>query len=139
MSFYPYLNFDGTAKEAFTRYQEIFGGELIVLGMDAVPGGDPVPEGFEGRTIHAALKLDGGGLLMASDTAPGQAPAPQGLYVNYMAADADTARTVFDALVEGGSVEQPMEETFFSPAFGVGTDRWGTPWMISVVTEPPAA
>jgi uncharacterized glyoxalase superfamily protein PhnB len=25
-----------------------------------------------------------------------------------------------------------MQETFFSPAFGVCTDRWGTPWMISV-------
>ncbi len=135
MSFYPYLNFDGTAKEAFTRYAEIFGGELIVLGMDVVPGGDPVPEGFEGRTIHAALKLEDGGLLMASDTAPGEAPTPQGIYVNYAAADPEAARKAFDALAEGGSIEQPMQETFFSPAFGVCTDRWGTPWMVSAPGE----
>jgi PhnB protein len=30
----------------------------------------------------------------------------------------------------------PLGETFFSPAFGMCTDRFGTPWMI--MAEMPA-
>ena len=33
--------------------------------------------------------------------------------------------------LEGGNVTQPLIETFFSPAFGMCTDRFGTPWMVS--------
>ena len=39
---------------------------------------------------------------------------------------------MFDALAEGGTVQQPVTETFFSPAFGMCTDRFGIPWMIMV-------
>ena len=46
------------------------------------------------------------------------------------AADVDEAKRVFDALAEGGTVTQALEPTFFSVAFGMCTDRFGTPWMI---------
>ena len=35
------------------------------------------------------------------------------------------------SLAEGGEVTQDLIETFFSPAFGMCVDRFGTPWMIS--------
>ena len=41
MAFRPYLFFGGNCREAFTRYQEIFGGELTLLTMKDVPGGGP--------------------------------------------------------------------------------------------------
>ena len=31
MAFRPYLFFGGNCREAFTRYQEIFGGELTLM------------------------------------------------------------------------------------------------------------
>ena len=34
------------------------------------------------------------------------------------------------ALAEGGAVTQPLIPTFFSEAFGMCVDRFGTPWMI---------
>ncbi len=37
MAFHPYLAFAGDCREAFTRYQEIFGGELVLLPMSAAP------------------------------------------------------------------------------------------------------
>ena len=38
MAFHPYLYFGGNCREAFTRYQEIFGGELTVMeGTEAPP------------------------------------------------------------------------------------------------------
>jgi PhnB protein len=33
MSFHPYLFFSGNCREAFTRYHEIFGGELFLMPM----------------------------------------------------------------------------------------------------------
>ena len=60
----------------------------------------------------------------------------QGMMVSYDAADVDDARRVFDALAEGGTVTQPLEPTFFSQAFGMCNDRFGTPWMVGA-PEPP--
>ena len=50
--------------------------------------------------------------------------------VSYDAPDLATANRVFDALSDGGNVTQKLEPTFFSEAFGMCTDRFGTPWMI---------
>jgi PhnB protein len=142
MAFHPYLNFDGTTREAFTRYHEIFGGELVLLPMS-----DHVPDAAAGtdagdRIMHAALLLPDGALLMASDSEAGEPFGPvQGMYVNYTTPDVDDARRVWAALSEDAAkVEMPMEETFWSPAFGVCVDRFGTPWMVSAdQAESPAS
>ena len=41
------------------------------------------------------------------------------------------AKPVFDALAEGGNVSMPLGKTFWAEAFGMVTDRFGTPWMIN--------
>ena len=56
MAFHPYLYFGGNCREAFTSYQEIFGGELFVMSMKDVPD-QPIPAGKENFVLHAALKL----------------------------------------------------------------------------------
>lgn len=44
----------------------------------------------------------------------------------------DKARAVFDALSEQGEVHLPFAQTFWSPGYGVVTDRFGTPWEVNV-------
>ena len=79
-------------------------------------------------------------LLMGSDDPTTDDFGPvQGMMVSYSASDADDARTVFEALAEGGSVNQALTETFFSPAFGMCVDRFGTPWMVSAAAEEAPA
>jgi PhnB protein len=131
MAFHPYLYFGGNCREAFTRYQEIFGGELVLFSMADAPA-DAAPPGVNPDLImHAALKV-GDALLMASDDPTTDSFGPvQGMYVNYAASDEGDARKVFDALADGGEVTQPIDATFFSPAFGMCVDRFGTPWMVS--------
>jgi PhnB protein len=34
-------------------------------------------------------------------------------------------------LSEGGTVSMPMAETFFSPRFGMLTDKFAIPWMVN--------
>ena len=134
MAFRPYLFFGGNCREAFTRYQEVLGGEVTILTMKDVPGETPPPE-MADVVIHAAL-TDGDNVLMGSDDPTTDSFGPvQGMMVTYDAADVAEANRVFDALAEGGTVNQALEPTFFSVAFGMCTDRFGTPWMI-VGPEP---
>ncbi|HEX4822340.1 MAG TPA: VOC family protein [Acidimicrobiales bacterium] len=134
--FNAYLFFSGTCREAFTRYHEIFGGELFVMtNADAPDGG--MPGAPADAVIHAAIKLDNGGLLMASDDPGGDGSGTKGVSVSYTAKDTGEAKRVFDALAEGGEVTGPMQETFFAPAFGTCTDKWGVAWMVT--TEPAQA
>src|SRR5262245_15814866 len=129
MAFRPYLFFGGNCREALTRYQEIFGGELTLLTMKDVPGEQP-PADKADMIIHAALTR-GDELLMASDDPMTESFGPvEGMMVTYEAPDVADARRVFDGLADGGKVTQGLEPTFFSEAFGMCVDRFGTPWMI---------
>jgi len=134
MSFHAYLFFDGDCRAAFTRYQEVFGGELEVLTMADAPAGEGMPGSSPDTVLHASLTV-GDGLLMGSDDPTTDQVQVQGVMVSYSAPDVDEARRVFAALSEGGQVNQEIIETFFSPAFGMCVDRFGTPWM--VVSEAP--
>src|SRR5262249_14972044 len=132
MTFHPYLAFAGNCREAFTRYQEIFGGELTVLRMGDMPAdaGAP-PQGTNPDTVmHASLALGDDLLLGADDPSGNFTGSVHGMCVNYDAADPGDAKRVFDALAEGGQLQMPLGETFFSPAFGMCIDRFGTPWMV---------
>ncbi len=57
------------------------------------------------------------------------------MMVSYDATDVEDAKRVFGALADGGTVTQALEPTFFSQAFGICVDRFGTPWMV-VGPEP---
>jgi len=134
MAFRPYLAFAGNCREAFTRYQEIFGGELVLLTMADTPAdAGPPPEGVPSDAIMHAALTNGDELLMgADDPSGGFDGTVHGMCVTHSLSDAGDAKRVFDALTEGGEVQQPLAETFFSPAFGMCRDRFGTPWMIMV-------
>jgi PhnB protein len=46
-------------------------------------------------------------------------------------ADRADGERLFQALSDGGTVHVPFEPTFWSPGFGVLTDRFGIPWEIN--------
>lgn len=130
-----YLTFDGNAADAMRFYEKTLGAKLQrIMTMGEVPadeGMGPLPPGSEHRVMHAALEL-GDGLLMASDTMPGQ--PYEGMKGFGLALEYPTvaeARRVFDAFAEGGQVTMPFGKTFWVEAFGMVTDRFGTPWLIN--------
>jgi PhnB protein len=51
-----------------------------------------------------------------------------------VAATAEAER-YFTALANGGQVQMPLTKTFFSPAFGMVTDRFGVSWMVYVTPQ----
>ena len=50
-------------------------------------------------------------------------------------ADAESHRA-FDALAAGGKVGMPLQKVFWSPLYGMVTDRFGLQWMVMVPGEP---
>jgi len=135
MAFSPYLAFAGNCREAFTKYEEIFGGELMLLTFadappDAGPTGGAKPDGI----MHAQLTGTDAVLMGADDPTGGFDGAVRGMCVSVSLSDPTEARRIFDALSDRGTVQMPISETFFSPAFGMCTDRFGTPWML--MTDP---
>lgn len=138
MALHAYLFFTGTAREAMTRYQEILGGELEVMTFGEMPDGEEPPP-FEvdpASVLHAALTLPDGSLLMGSDDPTGDGAGVKGAALSLDLADPDGVPTVFDALAAGGEIGMPLGATFWSPLFGMCTDRFGVSWMVSLATEP---
>jgi len=55
-----------------------------------------------------------------------------GFFLSLGVATEDEANEVFAALADGGQVVMPLAKTFWSPRFGMVTDRFGLGWMITV-------
>ena len=48
-----------------------------------------------------------------------------------MTDQAEQAKRIYEALREGGQVVMPLQETFWSPAYGIVADKYGVNWNIS--------
>jgi PhnB protein len=135
MSMHPYLYFTNTARAAMTRYQEILGGQLDIVGVDDMPEGEAAKMPFEaprGMVIHAALSFGDGDLLLASDDPTGDGQGVKGVAINITFDDQGEARRIFEAFADGGEVGMALGETFWAPMFGTCTDIFGVSWMVNV-------
>jgi PhnB protein len=87
--------------------------------------------GAEDKVMHARMRI-GDTMVMASDGQCHSKPEFQGFALSLTARDTAEADRLFAALGDGGQVQMPLSETFFSPRFGMLADRFGVSWMIYV-------
>ena len=135
MKVQPYLQFDGRCEEAFEFYRGALGAEVIALmrfsdSPEPLPPG-MVPPGAENKIMHMSFRI-GDATIMASDGACLGRPGFQGVSLSLTVPDVAEADRLFAALAEGGQVQMPLGETFFSPRFGMVADRFGMSWMVVV-------
>jgi len=95
------------------------------------------PPGSEDKVMHASLRI-GDANVMASDGMCQGQPSFQGFSLSLMVPEEAEAERLFTALADGGQVQMPLAQTFFSPRFGMVADRFGVSWMV-LVTPPEAA
>jgi PhnB protein len=127
-----HLWFDGQCEVAFGFYQRLLGGEITTMMKYAdSPLADTVEPRWRDRILHATLRL-GDQELLGADVMPQDYARPQGFSALLSLPGLAEAKRVFDALAHAGSIQMPLQETFWSEAFGVVTDRFGVPWEISV-------
>ena len=70
-------------------------------------------------------------VLMGSDAPPDRLVPMKGICVSLSVDTAADAERIFNALAVDGSVQMPLQQTFFAIRFGMLIDRFGTPWMIN--------
>ncbi len=134
----PYLSFEGRADEAAAFYKRAVGAEVTMLMR--FKDAPPQPAGSEGcapdattaeKVMHMAMRI-GDTAVMATDGRCSGTMNFQGISLALTAKDPDEAKKMFDGLAEGGQVQMPLSQTFFSPAFGMLADRFGVTWMVVV-------
>jgi PhnB protein len=130
-----YLFFDGRCEEALGFYQRALGAELTMMMRfkEAPQPSSPgmVPPGSEDKVMHASFRI-GDTTVMASDGRCLGKPNVQGFALSITAANEAQADRTFAALADGGQVQMALGKTFFSPRFGMLTDRFGVSWMVLV-------
>jgi PhnB protein len=139
MQVQPYLFFDGQCEEAIGFYQSALGAEVTMLmrykeAPEAPPPGT-LPVGSENKILHSSMRI-GDAVVMASDGHCQQGkPTFEGFSLSLSPQTEAEADRLFAGLAEGGKVQMPLSRTFFSPRFGMVTDRFGVSWMVVVPGE----
>lgn len=129
----PYLMMNGNAKEAILFYEKALGAQVVfnqTFGEMPENPEFPLPEEAKGLVSHAMVKV-GEADLMFSDNFPGQtSQVGDQVTICLSTNDADKSKQIFEALQDGGQVKMPLQETFFSPAYGIVTDKFGVTFQI---------
>ena len=131
MQLNPYLSFNGQCEAAFKFYEQCLGGKIeAMFPYEGSPMAEQVPAEWRNKVMHAEFKL-GDRVLMGSDCTSELYEKPQGNSVMLGIEDPAKAEQVFHALSENGTVQMPIQETFWAVRFGMLVDQFGIPWMIN--------
>jgi PhnB protein len=129
---FPYFLLPGTARQALTRWQEVFGGTVQIAtyaDFSRTDGpGDAVAHG----------ELSGAVRLSASDAGADDTPfTASGVLFSLLGADEpDVLQRWFAALAQDGTVVDPLQERPWGDWDGTVRDAFGVTWLIGF--EGPA-
>ena len=87
--------------------------------------------------MHASFRV-GNVCLMASDGCDDKSRF-DGFRLALGVPTESEAHKVFNALALGGTVAMPLSKTFWSPCYGMVTDKFNVGWMVMVPGETPAS
>ena len=130
MQVQPYLFFDGRCDEALEFYKNAVGAKIgRVMRFKDAPEPTQCNPGSENKVMHAQFEI-GDTAVLASDGRNGGQPKFEGFALTINATSEADADRLFNALVDGGQVTQPLTKTFFSPRFGMLADKFGVHWIV---------
>ncbi len=132
MQVQPYLFFEGRCEEAVEFYRGALGAEVTsLMRYKESPEPASCPPGAGEKVMHMSFRI-GETTVLASDGHCSGQPGFQGFALTLTTHDQSEAERMFASLADGGQVRMPMAKTFFSPRFGMVTDRFGVLWMVYV-------
>lgn len=134
VKFTPFIMLDGQANEAILFYEKSLGAQVVfkqAFGESPEEGdASPMPEEWKQRIAHSVLVI-GGSELFVSDAEP-NLRLERGDQVNICLTvkEVSDAERIYDALRSEGKILLPLQPVYFSPAFGMVTDRFGVTFQI---------
>lgn len=131
MKLSTYLFFNGNCEEAFRHYEKVLGGKITaMMPHEGTPAEEHTAPEWQKKILHACIEIDGQ-MLMASDAPPAHSGGPmQSVAVSVNVPTVEEAERIFKDLSDDAKITMPIAETFWSPRFGMLTDRFGTHWMV---------
>ncbi len=134
----PYLFLEGRCEEAIEFYKSALGAqvEMLMRYKDGPEGSCPegMPPGSENKIMHATVKVGPAMVLMSDGRCSGKTHF-DGFGLSLYAPNEAEAQKRFAALSKEGQIVMPIGKTFFSPCFGMVTDKFGVLWMVIVQPE----
>jgi PhnB protein len=131
MELNPYLTFNGQCEAAFKFYEHLLGGKIeFILTYRGSPMADQVPSEWQDKILHATLVV-GDKVLQGADSSPEHREEMKGFAVTIGLEDPVEAERIFRAFAEKGTVQMPLQETFWALRFAMLVDEFGVPWMIN--------
>jgi PhnB protein len=132
----PYLNFNGSARQALEFYTSVFGGNLNVSTFAEF--GTPADAPDADKIMHGQLETEAGYTIMAADTPPGmEYQGMHGFGVSLSGDDGDMLRDYWEKLSSSGTVTMPLQKQAWGDEFGMCVDKFGVSWMVNI-SQPQA-
>lgn len=128
----PYLNFDGSTREAIEFYASVFGGEptISTFGDFQMPG---IGADEADKVMHSQLSTPAGFTVMAADVpASMKEQISANGTVSISGNETDEIRGYWDKLAEGGQVVMPLDQAPWGDYFGQLVDKFGVSWMVNI-------
>src|SRR5688500_6237323 len=112
MHIQPYLFFDGRCEEAIAFYRQALGAELVMLMRfgEGPEGSSQCAEGSSppaDKVMHACMQIGKTQVFLSDGFSTGK-PEFKGITLSLSAANDAEAKRLFDALAEGGEIQQPL-------------------------------
>lgn len=133
-----YLFFNGRCEEALDFYAHALGANVVMKmrfsEMPEQPQGENCPqikEDWKNKIMHSHVQI-GEASFLASDGCECDGSPFQNFSLALSVKDKATCERYFQALSEGGKVDMPLTPTFWSPMYGMLTDKFGVKWMLMV-------
>jgi PhnB protein len=138
MAVTPYLFLDGRCEEAIEFYKKNLGAQVgMMMRFKEAPADHKAPPGTENKIMHASITINGAPIMLSDGMAKSNKPEFKGFSLSLDAKDPSEGKRMFDALSQGGQVQQPLVETFFAKSFGMVADKFGVGWMIIAGPKNP--
>src|SRR5215468_2469294 len=115
MKIQTYLQFDGRCEEALNFYKQVLGAEInAIMRFKDAPDQSQVSPEAKDKVMHSCFKL-GDAEIMASDGYCLGKPSFAGFSLTLVAPSRAEAERLLKAVSQnGGEVQMPVTETFFS-------------------------
>ncbi|MCR8644256.1 VOC family protein [Paenibacillus sp. N1-5-1-14] len=132
-TFIPFLEMNGKAREAIDFYEKALGAKVVYKLMLAdLPNnkGVELPAEKKDQVSYAVLKIGEAELQISDNVTGSQYHKGTQITLVLQTPDKDQATQYFEALQQDGQVNEPLQSSFFSPAYGNVTDKFGITFRV---------
>lgn len=131
MQIIPYINFSGHAEEALKFYVSVLKAELGEI-MRFTPEMYPdMPEYMKDWVMHAEVRFNGNAIYLSDTFEPDKRQMGNAVTIHIDCESSLEINELFNALKDGGTVTDPLKDTFWGAIYGSLTDKFGVLWSFN--------